>query len=82
MMIDMMMVKTNLSKKVPHDLVLVAAFLICCSHVVWNVQNVPEDMIIMMRMMMGEWKSAKQEFLCFISFLHIVSHVRMFRVLS
>ena len=55
MMIDMMMVKTNLSKKVPHDLVLVAAFLICCSHVVRNVQNVPEDMIIMMRMMMGDY---------------------------
>ena len=32
-----------LSKEVPHDLVLVAAFLICSSHVVRNVEDVPED---------------------------------------
>ena len=41
MMIEMM--KTNLGKKVPHDLVLVAAFLICCSNVVRNMQDVPKE---------------------------------------
>ena len=49
MIADMMMMIMRrrridyLSKEVPHDLVLVAAFLICSSHVVWNVEDVPED---------------------------------------
>ena len=44
MMRRMMMTRIDyLSKEVPHDLVLVAAFLICSSHVVRNVEDVPED---------------------------------------
>ena len=39
----MMRMIDYLSKEVPHDLVLVAAFLICSSHVVRNVEDVPED---------------------------------------
>ena len=38
-----MTMMTNLGKKVPHDLILVAALLVCRSHVVRHVEDVPED---------------------------------------
>ena len=37
-----MMMMTNLGKKVPHDLILVAAFLVGGSHIVRHVEDVPE----------------------------------------
>ena len=42
-MIIVMRMIDYLSKEVPHDLVLVAAFLICCSHVVRNMEDVPKE---------------------------------------
>ena len=41
MMTMMLTMMTNLGKKVPHDLILVAALLVCRSHVVRHVEDVP-----------------------------------------
>ena len=43
MMTMMLTMMTNLGKKVPHDLILVAALLVRRSHVVRYVEDVPEN---------------------------------------
>ena len=43
MMTMTMTMTPNLGKKVPHDLILVAAFLVGGSHVVRHVEDVPEN---------------------------------------